>query len=154
MRRVLAVTRRRATRTIAALLLAGGIGCAAPAQRTLAPAVSPAAQGDVYVREELYFGLARAEGRVSDDEWGEFLSSFVTPRFPSGLTVVRARGQYRMDSGTIIGEDTQLLILLYQPVAALRREREGAIQEIIAEYKRRFAQESVLRVQTVVGVTF
>jgi hypothetical protein len=147
--------RRQLLRTVATLSLVGALGgCLAPAQQPLLQPVARARQGDAYVREELYFGLARDSGQVSESEWSTFLTEYVTPRFPSGLTVVRARGQYRMESGTIIGEDTQVLILLYERDLARLKERETAIQEIISEYKRRFAQESVLRVQAVVGVTF
>ena len=98
-----------------------------------------------YIRTELYFGLSRKGGaNVSDEEFQDFLSEFVTPRFPNGLTLFDARGQWRGNDAAITKEPTKVLILLYP-----RKERRDAgrkIEEIRAEYRRRFSQQSVLRV--------
>ena len=41
----------------------------------------------VWVRSELYLGLARPDaGSVSDAEWRSFLDEVVSPRFPDGFT--------------------------------------------------------------------
>jgi hypothetical protein len=42
--------------------------------------------------ERLYFGLNTPQGAVSESEWESFLAEIVTPRFPSGLTVIDGRG--------------------------------------------------------------
>ncbi len=65
----------------------------------------------------------------------------VTPRFPDGLTILDANGQFLGSKG-IIKEKTKLLILIYSN----REEDKQEIQEIIDEYKTKFQQESVLRV--------
>ncbi|MBL8529464.1 MAG: DUF3574 domain-containing protein [Burkholderiales bacterium] len=34
----------------------------------------------------LYFGTDKPSGRVTPEDWAQFLSETVTPRFPAGLT--------------------------------------------------------------------
>jgi hypothetical protein len=98
-----------------------------------------------YARTELYFGLSRKGGsNVSEREFQDFLNEVVTPRFPNGLTIIDARGQWRENDLTITKEPSKVVILFYT-----RKERRDAgrkIEEIRAEYKRRFSQQSVLRV--------
>ncbi len=90
----------------------------------------------------MFFGRSRPEGgTVSDREWDDFLAAEVTPRFPDGLTVVDASGQWRDDEGVIGREGAKLLIVLAEPGAnAVRRTAE-----IAEAYKRAFEQQSVLR---------
>ncbi|MEX2248301.1 MAG: DUF3574 domain-containing protein, partial [Parvibaculum sp.] len=48
------------------------------------------------VQTTLYFGLDRGDGgTVSERDWRRFLAEVVTPRFPGGLTVIDAYGQWR-----------------------------------------------------------
>ena len=47
------------------------------------------------MRTTLSFGLARPKGSVSELEWQMFLRDEVTARFPDGLTVWEANGQWR-----------------------------------------------------------
>lgn len=112
------------------------------------PAPSPAthcASGDsLLVRETLYFGRNRpAGGIVSDEEWKSFLAEVVTPRFPAGLTVEDATGQWRGTSGAIEQERSEVVILFHPDNEAASR----SVHEIAQEYKRRFGQEAVLREQ-------
>ena len=92
-------------------------------------------------------GLIAASGLdgtvVSDAEFFAFLDAQITPRFPDGLTLLEAYGQFRNAAGDIIKEKSFLLILLY-PVEDFRQasRRINAIRE---EYKEQFQQESVLR---------
>ena len=94
------------------------------------------------VRDVVYFGRNRPDGGVvTDDEWRRFLDEVVTPRFPSGLTVLSASGQWRGEKGTVEREQAQVLTLLHSGDEWSRR----AVAEVAGEYKRRFAQEAVLR---------
>src|SRR5262245_34818699 len=86
------------------------------------------------VSELLYFGTARPGGVVSPQEWSAFLASAVTPRFPAGLTVWPAAGQWQSAQGGIVQEASYVLNLVYPPAEATER----AVQDLIAEYKRRF----------------
>jgi hypothetical protein len=117
-----------------------------PSQQA-APAHTPAAvvRSEKYYRTELYMGMSIPGGSmVSDESWEAFLNDVVTPLFPDGFTVLGGRGQYREASGTIAKEPSHVLVFLYR-----RSERKAAgnkIEGIRSEYKKRFAQESVLRV--------
>jgi hypothetical protein len=98
-----------------------------------------------FIRTELYFGRNKPDGKeVSRKEFDEFLSGFVTERFPDGLTVLKGRGQFLNSKGEVERERSVVLILLY-PTSA-RNEKHIKIEEIRDEYKRRFMQQSVLRV--------
>jgi hypothetical protein len=98
-----------------------------------------------FARTELFFGTAKPEGLpVTDEQFMAFLDAQITPRFPDGLTLLKADGQFRGESGEIIKEDSFLLILLY-PVEGFR-ESSRKIEVIRRLYKERFQQESVLRV--------
>ena len=97
-----------------------------------------------FARTELFFGTAKADGTVvTDAQFLEFVDAEITPRFPDGLTLLEADGQFRNAAGDIIKEKSFLLILLY-PVEDFRQasRRINAIRE---EYKEQFQQESVLR---------
>ena len=108
-----------------------------------------------YLRTELYFGLSKPDGsQVTDPEWQKFVNEFVTPRFPDGLTEIDANGQWRGKDGNFVREKSRILILLYS-----RKDRKATgakIEEICTEYKKRFNQESVLRLDFTksVNVTF
>ena len=58
--------------------------------------------GDPFLRTELFFGLSKPEGGVTEEEFQQFLAQNITPRFLDGLTVVTGLGQCRNASGTII----------------------------------------------------
>ena len=102
-------------------------------------------QASSFIRTELYFGRNKPDGKeVSRKEFDGFLSGFVTERFPDGLTVLNGRGQFLNSEGEVERERSVVLILLY-PVSA-RNEKSIKIEEIREEYKTRFRQQSVLRV--------
>jgi hypothetical protein len=110
----------------------------------LAPVVTTAcAVGDTaLVRDVVYFGRNRpGGGTVSDPDWRRFLDEVVTPRFPYGLTVVDATGQWRGQSGVVEQERSEIVTVFHAGDAASRQ----AIADIAGEYKRRFQQEAVLR---------
>ena len=125
--------------------------CVAVHEATPMPAVAPAAGLSVQILDRLYFGRdIPGGGNVSDRDWTAFLAEIVTPRFPSGLTVLRGDGQWRDAAGAIAHEPSFVLELIHPEDAATER----AVREIADEYKRRFSQESVLRVRDHVEVSF
>ena len=69
------------------------------------------------IRTTLYFGLARPNGAVSELEWQVFLRDEVTKRFPAGLTVWEAEGQWRAPGGTIDHEQSKVLLLVHADTA-------------------------------------
>lgn len=120
-------------------------GCAThPLQGGLAAPACEAGD-EAMVRDTLYFGRNRPDGgTVGDAEWRGFLDGVVTPRFPDGLTVTHATGQWRGASGAVEQEASEVVTLLHAGDAVAR----GKVAEIAAEYKRRFRQEAVLRERT------
>lgn len=120
------------------------------AQRGLRPVMRrpiPAAalRGSVdFLRTELFFGTAKPDGVVTDEEFFAFLDAVITPRFPDGLTLLKGDGQFRGEDGVIVKEDSFVLILLY-PLEDFRVSNRR-IDVIRERYKDAFQQESVLRV--------
>jgi Protein of unknown function (DUF3574) len=136
------VARSRQLLTRGLLLLAAS-ACARPAATVGAAPAAYCEPGDTtMVRDLVYFGRNRPGGGiVSEAEWQEFLDQVVTPRFPNGLTVVHADGQWRGQSGTVEREQAEVLTLLHEGTEASRK----AVAEVVSEYKQRFGQEAVLR---------
>lgn len=104
-----------------------------------------------FVRTELFFGLSRPGGVISEAEFKTFVDSRITPRFPDGLTLLSGSGQFRGASQTIIVEGSKLLILLYPRQDA---EANRKIEQIRSDYKQTFQQQSVLRADETSCVSF
>lgn len=97
-----------------------------------------------YVRTDLFFGKSiPGGGTVTDQAFAQFLDQEVTPRFPTGFTVVPTMGQYRENTGVIDHEAGDMVILLYPRDSTGEASRK--IDEIRAAYTTTFHQESVLR---------
>jgi hypothetical protein len=92
------------------------------------------------LRTTLYFGMTRPTGAVSELEWQIFLRDEVTKRFPEGLTVWEAQGQWQSSKGSIDQERSKVLLLVHPDSAAAR----ASVQEVIGRYRKQFDQESVL----------
>jgi hypothetical protein len=97
-----------------------------------------------FVRSELYFGTAMPDGVVTEEQFTQFIDEHVTPRFPDGLTLLKADGQFRGEDGTVIKERSFVLVLLY-PYDTFA-DGSQRIERIRTLYKRQFNQQSVLRV--------
>ena len=100
--------------------------------------------------ELLYFGTATPRGTVSPEDWRHFVDEVVTPRFPDGLTVWPAGGQWRSAQGEAVHEASWVLSIVPRPDVA----SEAAIAGIADAYKKRFQQEAVLRVSSPACVAF
>jgi hypothetical protein len=125
-----------------------GVVVGGPGMQVAIPVRRMAAFGDT-VADRLYFGRNVREGcatypdsTVSDSAWAVFLRGVVTPRFPAGLTVYRAAGQWREDDGRILREETFVLEIVHP----FGPSAEADFREIAGEYKGRFCQQSVMRV--------
>jgi hypothetical protein len=103
-----------------------------------ASACSPS--GVVYTRTTLYFGLARPAGTISEKQWKAFVRDEVTSRFPEGFTTWQAQGQWQGLNGQISRERSKVLLLVHPDTMRVR----DSIASLIASYKRKFQQESVL----------
>ena len=96
---------------------------------------------EAQVRTTLYFGLSRPKApAVTELEWQLFLRDEVTKRFPDGLTVWEATGQWRTPAGTIDHEQSKVLLVVHADSAAARQ----SIKAVIESYRKAFDQQSVL----------
>ncbi len=106
---------------------------------------------DRFLQYQLFMGRSDQHGEVVDDAaWEAFLEDTVTLRFPDGLTVLDAHGQWQNSEGRILRERSKLLVILAPPDSGGTR----LLSEISEEYERRFNQESVLQVENEACVSF
>ena len=96
--------------------------------------------------DTLYFGTAMPNGVVSAEQWKQFTDEVLTREFAKGSTTWEADGRWRGGDGTTISEHSHVVLVIGADDAAVAR--------VIDEYKRRFAQESVLRVSSPCRATF
>ena len=108
---------------------------------TLPPHCPPGTQAATML--EGYFGRNSGGAEVVDDAaWAGFMDQVVTPAFPDGLTVLDGAGQWRGAAGRLARERSKLLVVAMPgatPAQALAR-----IDPVIAAFRARFAQESVM----------
>jgi hypothetical protein len=77
---------------------------------------------------------------VSEATFSRFVATEITPRFPDGLTVTDAVGQWRdRDSGRIVREPSKHVEI----VLPGNDDDEARLDAIVAAYKRQFRQQSV-----------
>jgi hypothetical protein len=121
--------------TVFALALGG---CAAPDARTCPAGLK------AMVSAELYFGRAiPGGGAVSEADWQRFVDEEITPRFPDGLTVQDALGQWKDQSGIVREASKRLFVVVPgSPSDAAK------LEAIRTAYRVRFRQEAVLLVET------
>lgn len=100
---------------------------------------------------ELVFGrnIGAAPG-VSDADWQAFVDTEVTPRFPDGLTVADAAGQWRGVGGVVVAEPSKTLLLVLKG----EPDERAKIDAVRAAYRARFRQESVLLIERPACVGF
>ena len=101
--------------------------------------------------ERLYFGRNIGDSAVvSDSAWAAFVRDVLTPAFPDGATTWDAAGQWRAPDGTLVRERSFVVELVH----LVTRDVEASVYRVIEEYKRRFAQQSVMRIVTDVRASF
>jgi hypothetical protein len=121
-----------------------------PGRGETEPSLSCRVGGKLMARLELLLGARTPRGVVGPRAWARFLATEVTPRFPAGITVFDGTGQWRGGSRRVTREHSRLLLIWYQPDPS----SEARIEAIRAAYKKRFRQDSVLRVDGVSCVSF
>lgn len=78
---------------------------------------------------------------VSEADFARFAAREITPRFPDGLTIIDARGQYRdTERVRLIREPSKLMLLTFRDDP----QKRAALAEIAESYKTTFKQQSVL----------
>ena len=77
---------------------------------------------------------------VSEIAWMHFVAREITPRFPDGLTISNAIGQWRAPAGGRMVREPSKRVEIVLPGHA---DDEARLDSIVAAYKRRFHQHSV-----------
>lgn len=117
------------------------------------------AQAQGWVRSELYFGIggedvasARAQtDTISEEQWRAFLDREVTPRFPDGLTVFDAYGQWLFRGDPAPKRlRTRVLVVLHEDTP----QRRADIEAIRLAWKQATGHQSVLWSRQPVEVSF
>jgi hypothetical protein len=136
----------RGSIAVAALLVLLGLpGCASLPQACLPP-------GRIMASAELLFGRNIGDRLgVSDAAFVRFVAREITPRFPDGLTVLDARGQWRdPERGRLVREPSKLVLISFDDDA----QKRAALTAIADAYKQRFRQQSVLNAVRSACVSF
>ena len=155
-------------RGIVLALLLGLGACATPPQAPSSPAqINATMQGDAarpaqaqgWVRSELYFGVGEESGPadrpqaepISEAQWRAFLDKEVTPRFPDGLTVFDAYGQWLFRGAKEPNRlGTKVLVILHEDTP----QRIADIEAIRLAWKQATKHQSVLWSKQAAEVSF
>ena len=130
----------------------------APSAQLHGDAARPAEAGG-WVRSELYFGVGEETGPsaraqtdvISDAQWRAFLDKEVTPRFPDGLTVFDAYGQWLFRGAPEPNRlRTKVLVILHEDSP----QRRNDIEAIRLAWKQATKHQSVLWARQAVEVSF
>ena len=130
----------------------------APSAQLHGDAARPAEAGG-WVRSELYFGVGEEAGPsareqtdvISDAQWRAFLDKEVTPRFPDGLTVFDAYGQWLFRGAPEPNRlRTKVLVILHEDSP----QRRNDIEAIRLAWKQATKHQSVLWSRQAVEVSF
>ncbi|MEW6454675.1 MAG: DUF3574 domain-containing protein [Pseudomonadota bacterium] len=99
---------------------------------------------------ELFFGgNVGSRLGISNAEFNRFVAGEITSRFPDGLTVLDAHGQWRDPQRmTLAREASKVVVIAFSEGSA----DDGRLQKIVDAYKDRFNQKSVgILVRTACG---
>ena len=96
---------------------------------------------------ELFFGRGIAPAYrgelgavVTKAQWAAFMREVLTPAFPDGLTALDGAGQWRDPAtGTVEHEPSTLVVV----AAPDTEETRHGLEEVMAQYRVRFHQQSV-----------
>jgi len=137
-------------------------GCAAHRPAVSSAATAPTLEGDPahpgttrgWVDTKLYFGLGPADDPkqgISETEWRSFLDREVTPRFPSGLSVLDVYGQWQGKNESAPERLRSKMLIVDYPDTEENRKK---IEAIRAAWKQKTGDQSVMRVTEPAGVSF
>jgi len=133
-------------------------GAQAPTAQLHGDAQRPAEAGG-WVRSELYFGVGEESGMadreqtevIDEAQWRAFLDKEVTPRFPDGLTVFDAYGQWLFRGAAEPNRlRTKVLVILHEDTP----QRRNDIEAIRLAWKQATHHQSVLWSRQPVDVSF
>src|SRR5580704_17677568 len=123
-------------RAAAAIFLSFACSISAHAQ----PAECHAGQQSREVAEILFGRNIGDRLGVSEAQWGRFVDREISPRFPGGLTVLDAKGEWRDSARRTIVHDPSKLVEIVLPG---KDDDADELEAIAQAYKSRFRQQSV-----------
>jgi hypothetical protein len=152
---------------VLALLLGLGACATLPQASSSSTQINATMQGDAarpaqaqgWVRSELYFGVGEESGPadrpqaepISEAQWRAFLDKEVTPRFPDGLTVFDAYGQWLFRGAKEPNRlGTKVLVILHEDTP----QRTADIEAIRLAWKQATKHQSVLWSKQAAEVSF
>ncbi|MDF2817836.1 MAG: hypothetical protein K0S73_1776 [Stenotrophomonas rhizophila] len=152
---------------LAAFLALGGCATTTTSSPRAPESATATLQGDAarpdaatnWVRSELYFGVGEESGAsdreqtdaIGEAQWRDFLDKQVTPRFPDGLTVFDAYGQWLFRGAKEPNRlRTKVLVVLHENTP----QRRADIEAIRLAWKQATKHQSVLWSQQAVEVSF
>jgi hypothetical protein len=91
------------------------------------------------------------EEGVSETRWRKFLDAEVTTRFPSGLTVVDAYGQWQGTGEKTVERLRSRVLIIVHPDSSVESAKIDAVR---TAWKKLTGDESVLRVSRPAQVSF
>lgn len=93
----------------------------------------------------LYFGMNKVTGEVvSEQEFNQFLQQEISSRFPKGLTLFEAKGQWQDAKGKLEQEKSRVVEIVCDDTP----ENREKVAAIAAKYKALFAQEAVMLIKS------
>jgi hypothetical protein len=107
-----------------------------------------------WVDTRLYFGLGPANAPdkgVPESAWRDFLDKEVTPRFPSGLSVIDVYGQWQGKQETKPERIRSKVLIIDYPATP---ENSAKIEAIRVAWKKLTGDQSVMRVTQPADVSF
>jgi hypothetical protein len=125
-------------RLLALLLLSA---CAYPVATPTPMPMAACPAGEPAMTAQLFFGRTiKGGGAVTDTAWQDFLARSVTPRFPDGLTVLEASGQWRNRTTNQISREPSTILEIVTDESS---DTLAKLQAIRADYRAAFQQDSV-----------
>ncbi len=125
---------------VAPRLIALLVAVALPAGAHAQALSCSAAQKPMQVAELLFGRKIGDRVGVSEAAWARFVAREVTPRFPDGLTVIAASGQWLdTKTGKVVREPSKVV----QIILPGKDDDESRLSAVIEAYKSKFRQQSV-----------
>jgi hypothetical protein len=108
-------------------------------------------EGDTWSQTTLYLGRGIQGAAINDDVFRSFIEDEVTPRFPSGFTLLHGQGAWK-NTGLqrTIYEGSSMLVVLHPGTSANRQ----ALRNIAGAYRTRFHQQAVIEARHQTCVSF
>jgi hypothetical protein len=126
---------------VAALALSGCVSISESKPVTIASPMRCAA-GEAMVETMLFLGMARPGGQVSEEEFGRFIETEVTPRWKEGYTILQGQGLWYSEQRQITEREPSRVLVRFHDGS---QEASAGVEAIRAAYIRAFTQDAVLR---------